>query len=177
VREAFTGVRRPAVVHARQDDEQRVQHGIDDESRSARCRARGPRDDPEHTRSATATSSSPAALLPVQPRPRKMCAPRSESRARATCYLFHRPRRSHYRIARVSQDSAGGQDRARHKTGGAEVRIPTRSCTRMTPQYAASSVFGFTINMAIGEGDVTVTQRSSRRYSAIANGHAITSRR
>jgi penicillin-binding protein 2 len=73
------------------------------------------------------------------------------------------------RIARVSQAFGLGERTGLGINPEAPGRIPTRSWYAL--RYRGQFRVGFTLNMAIGEGDVTVTPlQLALAYSAIANG-------
>lgn len=73
------------------------------------------------------------------------------------------------RIARVAQAFGLGQKTGLGTNPEAPGRIPTRSWYAL--RYRGAFRVGFTLNMAIGEGDVTVTPlQLALAYSAIANG-------
>jgi penicillin-binding protein 2 len=73
------------------------------------------------------------------------------------------------RIARVAQDFGLGEKTGLGINPEAPGRIPTRSWYAL--RYRGQFRVGFTLNMAIGEGDVTVTPlQLASAYAAIANG-------
>ncbi len=73
------------------------------------------------------------------------------------------------RIARVAQAFGLGQKTGLGINPEAPGRIPTRSWYAL--RYRGQFRVGFTLNMAIGEGDVTVTPlQLALAYSALANG-------
>jgi len=73
------------------------------------------------------------------------------------------------RIARVAQAFGLGQKTGLAINPEAPGRIPTRSWYAL--RYRGQFRVGFTLNMAIGEGDVTVTPlQLAVAYSALANG-------
>jgi penicillin-binding protein 2 len=73
------------------------------------------------------------------------------------------------RIARVAQGFGLGEKTGLGINPEAPGRIPTRSWYAL--RYRGQFRVGFTLNMAIGEGDVTVTPlQLATAYSAIANG-------
>jgi penicillin-binding protein 2 len=73
------------------------------------------------------------------------------------------------RIARVAQAFGLGQKTGLGTNPEAPGRIPTRSWYAL--RYRGQFRVGFTLNMAIGEGDVTVTPlQLALAYSALANG-------
>jgi penicillin-binding protein 2 len=73
------------------------------------------------------------------------------------------------RIARVAQAFGLGEKTGLGINPEAPGRIPTRSWYAL--RYRGQFRVGFTLNMAIGEGDVTVTPlQLATAYSAIANG-------
>ncbi len=73
------------------------------------------------------------------------------------------------RIARVAQAFGLGEKTGLGINPEAPGRIPTRSWYAL--RYRGQFRVGFTLNMAIGEGDVTVTPlQLALAYSAIANG-------
>jgi penicillin-binding protein 2 len=73
------------------------------------------------------------------------------------------------RIARVAQSFGLGQKTGLGTNPEAPGRIPTRSWYAM--RYRGQFRVGFTLNMAIGEGDVTVTpMQLALAYAALANG-------
>jgi penicillin-binding protein 2 len=73
------------------------------------------------------------------------------------------------RIARIAQDFGLGQKSGVGINPEAPGRIPTRSWYAL--RYRGQFRVGFTLNMAIGEGDVTVTPlQLAFAYAALANG-------
>ena len=73
------------------------------------------------------------------------------------------------RIARIAQAFGLGEKTGLGINPEAPGRIPTRSWYAL--RYRGQFRVGFTLNMAIGEGDVTVTPlQLASAYSAIANG-------
>jgi penicillin-binding protein 2 len=73
------------------------------------------------------------------------------------------------RIARIAQEFGLGQKTGLGTNPEAPGRIPTRSWYAL--RYRGAFRVGFTLNMAIGEGDVTVTPlQLALAYSALANG-------
>jgi penicillin-binding protein 2 len=73
------------------------------------------------------------------------------------------------RIARIAQGFGLGQKTGLGTNPEAPGRIPTRSWYAL--RYRGAFRVGFTLNMAIGEGDVTVTPlQLAMAYSALANG-------
>ena len=73
------------------------------------------------------------------------------------------------RIARVAQEFGLGQKTGLGINPEAAGRIPTRSWYSL--RYRGQFRIGFTMNMAIGQGDVTVTPlQLALAYSALANG-------
>jgi penicillin-binding protein 2 len=73
------------------------------------------------------------------------------------------------RIARIAQSFGLGQKTGLGINPEAPGRIPTRSWYAL--RYRGQFRVGFTLNMAIGEGDVTVTPlQLAVAYSALANG-------
>jgi penicillin-binding protein 2 len=73
------------------------------------------------------------------------------------------------RIARVAQAFGLGEKTGLGINPEAPGRIPTRSWYAL--RYRGQFRVGFTLNMAIGEGDVTVTPlQLATAYSALANG-------
>ncbi len=73
------------------------------------------------------------------------------------------------RIARIAQAFGLGEKTGLGINPEAPGRIPTRSWYAL--RYRGQFRVGFTLNMAIGEGDVTVTPlQLALAYSAIANG-------
>jgi penicillin-binding protein 2 len=73
------------------------------------------------------------------------------------------------RIARIAQAFGLGQKTGLGINPEAPGRIPTRSWYAL--RYRGQFRVGFTLNMAIGEGDVTVTPlQLALAYSALANG-------
>jgi penicillin-binding protein 2 len=73
------------------------------------------------------------------------------------------------RIARVAQSFGLGQKTGLGLNPEAPGRIPTRSWYAL--RYKGQFRVGYTLNMAIGEGDVTVTPlQLALAYSALANG-------
>ncbi|HSY25471.1 MAG TPA: penicillin-binding protein 2 [Polyangiaceae bacterium] len=73
------------------------------------------------------------------------------------------------RIARIAQSFGLGEKTGLGINPEAPGRIPTRSWYAL--RYRGQFRVGFTLNMAIGEGDVTVTPlQLAVAYSAIANG-------
>lgn len=73
------------------------------------------------------------------------------------------------RIARVAQSFGLGDKTGLGINPEAPGRIPTRSWYAL--RYRGQFRLGFTLNMAIGEGDVTVTPlQLALAYSALANG-------
>jgi penicillin-binding protein 2 len=73
------------------------------------------------------------------------------------------------RIARIAQAFGLGQKTGVGINPEAPGRIPTRSWYAL--RYRGQFRVGFTLNMAIGEGDVTVTPlQLAMAYSALANG-------
>ncbi len=73
------------------------------------------------------------------------------------------------RIARIAQSFGLGEKTGLGINPEAPGRIPTRSWYAL--RYRAQFRVGFTLNMAIGEGDGTVTPlQLATAYSAIANG-------
>jgi penicillin-binding protein 2 len=73
------------------------------------------------------------------------------------------------RIARIAQEFGLGQKTGLGINPEAPGRIPTRSWYAL--RYRGAFRVGFTLNMAIGEGDVTVTPlQLAMAYSALANG-------
>ena len=72
-------------------------------------------------------------------------------------------------IARIAQEFGLGQEDGVGSTLRPWKRIPTRSWYAL--RYRGAFRVGFTLNMAIGEGDVTVTPlQLAIAYSALANG-------
>jgi len=73
------------------------------------------------------------------------------------------------RIARIAQEFGLGQKTGLGINPEAPGRIPTRSWYAL--RYHGQFRLGYTLNMAIGEGDVTVTPlQLALAYSALANG-------
>jgi penicillin-binding protein 2 len=73
------------------------------------------------------------------------------------------------RIARIAQAFGLGQKTGLGLNPEAPGRIPTRSWYAL--RYRGQFRIGFTLNMAIGEGDVTVTPlQLAMAYAALANG-------
>jgi penicillin-binding protein 2 len=73
------------------------------------------------------------------------------------------------RIARIAQSFGLGQKTGLGINPEAPGRIPTRSWYAL--RYRGQFRVGFTLNMAIGEGDVTVTPlQLAMAYAALANG-------
>lgn len=73
------------------------------------------------------------------------------------------------RIAHVAQEFGFGEKTGLGTNPEAPGRIPTRAWYAL--RYRGQFRLGFTLNMAIGEGDVTVTPlQLAMAYSAIANG-------
>jgi penicillin-binding protein 2 len=73
------------------------------------------------------------------------------------------------RIARIAQAFGLGQKTGLGTNPEAPGRIPTRSWYAL--RYRAQFRVGFTLNMAIGEGDVTVTPlQLALAYAALGNG-------
>jgi penicillin-binding protein 2 len=73
------------------------------------------------------------------------------------------------RIARIAQAFGLGQKTGLGVNPEAAGRIPTRSWYAL--RYRGQFRVGFTLNMAIGEGDVTVTPlQLATAYAALANG-------
>jgi penicillin-binding protein 2 len=73
------------------------------------------------------------------------------------------------RIARIAQDFGLGQKTGLGINPEAPGRIPTRSWYAL--RYRGQFRLGFTLNMAIGEGDVSVTPlQLGLAYAALANG-------
>ena len=73
------------------------------------------------------------------------------------------------RIARIAQAFGLGEKTGLGTNPEAPGRIPTRSWYAL--RYRGAFRVGFTLNMAIGEGDVTVTPlQLAMAYSALANG-------
>ncbi|HEY4014752.1 MAG TPA: penicillin-binding protein 2 [Polyangiaceae bacterium] len=85
-------------------------------------------------------------------------------------YFFHLAEMTGMdRIARVAQAFGLGQKTGLGPNPEAPGRIPTRSWYAL--RYRGQFRIGFTLNMAIGEGDVTVTPlQLAMAYGALANG-------
>ena len=163
-------LRRPAAPDARQDDERRVPARLDDEAvQRAGRRSRTTSSIPEHTEKCEGYVVFGRRIFRCSHVHGKVHLHEAIARS-CNVYFFHLAETVGMdRIARVAQAFGLGEKTGLGINPEAPGRIPTRSWYAL--RYRGQFRVGFTLNMAIGEGDVTVTPlQLALAYAALANG-------